>query len=448
MKKTLLILSIFTASFAVKAQTTDQQRVNKIDSLFEVYAKKNMFCGAVSISKKGTSLLSKGYGMANYSFDIPNTVHTKFKLASVSKQFTAMAIMILQEQGKLNTDDKLIKFIADYPNGEKITVHHLLTHTSGIHNFTSNENYDSMMVLPHTLTEIISHFKNQKLDFEPGEKFNYSNSGYVLLSYIIEKASGKTYGEFITTQIFEPLGMKNSGAFEGNKLIKNLALGYTNGENGLENAGYIDMSIPAGAGALYSTVEDLQLWDSSFYTEKLVKKATLDKMMTPFKEGYAYGLMIDSYLKHPWINHTGGIQGFSTVINRFPEDELCIVILKNVDNYMAFSANKVCRAIMFDDKYELPVERVAAKIDKAVGQSLCGDYELDPGFVMTVTFEGERMFVQATGQPKIEIFSEGSYNYFCKAVNAQFEFSKDKKNNISSLTLVQNGQKMPGKKIK
>lgn len=447
MKKTLLLLSFLTLLLTSKAQT-DQQRVQKIDSLLQVYAAKNMFAGSVSISRNGTSLLSKGYGMANYSYDVPNTAQTKFKLASVSKQFTAMAIMMLQEQGKLSVDDKLKRFIADYPNGDKITIHHLLTHTSGVHNFTDDEQYDSIMALPHTLPKLISYFKNKKLDFEPGEKYSYSNSGYILLSYIIEKASGKTYSEFITTQIFEPLGMKNSGVFDGNKLIKNLALGYTEGDNGLENAAYIDMSIPSGAGALYSTVEDLQLWDRAFYSEKLVKQSSLDKIVTVYKDKYAYGWMVDQYMGHPLIYHKGGIQGFSTIISRFPKDELCIVVLKNIDNQMAFQPNKVCRAIMFGDQYDLPVDHIAIKIDKAIGQKLCGEYELEPGFVMTTSLEGERMFVQATGQPRIEIFCEGAYTYFCKAVNAQFQFTKDKKGNITSLTLIQNGQQMPGKKIK
>ncbi len=446
MKKIILLLSFFTL-VTVKAQT-DEQRVHKIDSIFQVFTNKNMFNGSVSISRKGVNLLSKGYGMANFSFDVPNTAQTKFKLASVSKQFTAMAIMMLQEQGKLSTDDKLTKFIADYPNGDKITIHHLLTHTSGIYNFTNAEHYDSIMVFTHTLEQLISYFKNKKLDFEPGEKFSYSNSGYILLSYIIEKASGKTYPEFITSQIFEPLGMKNSGVFNGNKVIKNLAIGYTRGDDGLETAAYIDMSIPSGAGALYSTVEDMQLWDRSFYTEKLVKKSTIDKINTPFKETYAYGWMIDEYFKKPWINHSGGIQGFATIINRFPQDELCIVILKNVDNYNIFPANKVCRAIMFGGSYELPVDHIATKIDKVIGQKLCGEYELDPAFKMVVSLEGEKMFIQATNQPKLEIFCEGAYSYFSKSVNAQIEFSKDKKGNISSLTLIQNGQQMPGKKIK
>lgn len=447
MKKILLTLSLFAICIIASAQT-DQQRVSKIDSIFEVYTQKNMFSGSVSISRKGTVLLSKGYGMANYSYDVPNTPQTKFKLASVSKQFTAMAIMILQEQGKLSTDDKLAKFIPDYPNGDKISIHHLLTHTSGVHSFTSDGYYDSIMVHPHTLTKIISYFKNTKLDFEPGEKFSYSNSGYILLSYIIEKVSGKAYSEFLTSQIFEPLGMKNSGVFVGDKLVKNLAGGYTKGDTGLENAPYIDMSVPAGAGGLYSTVEDLQIWDRAFYGEKLVKKATIDKIVTPFKNKYAYGWKVDEYAAHSLITHSGGIEGFNTVISRFPQDELCVVILKNVDNYSAFNAGKICNAILFDQKYELPVDRVAAKIDKAIGQKLCGDYEFEPGFVLTVTLEADRMFAQATGQPKLEIFCENNYYYFCKDVNAQFEFLKDKKGNINMLTLFQNGNKMPAKKIK
>lgn len=447
MKKTVLLLSFFALALTVKAQT-DQQKVQKIDSLLQAFAKKDMFTGAVSISKNGTTLLSKGYGMANYSYDMPNTAQTKFKLASVSKQFTAMAIMILQEQGKLSVDDKLTKYIADYPNGDKISIHHLLTHTSGIYNFTNDTNYEAIMMQPHTLTKLIGYFKDKKLDFEPGEKFSYSNSGYILLSYIIEKASGKTYAEFITTQIFEPLGMKNSGVFDGNKLVKNLAIGYTEGDNGLENTAYIDMSVPSGAGAVYSTVEDLQLWDRAFYTEKLVKKATLDKIVTPYKDKYAYGWFVDQYIGHPLIYHKGGIQGFSTIISRFPKDEVCIVVLKNIDNQMAFQPNKICRAIMFGDTYELPVERIALKIDKAVAQKLCGDYELEPGFVMTISLEGDKMFVLPTGQRKSEIFCEGAYSYFSKVVNAQFEFAKDKKGNITSLTLIQNGQQMPGKKIK
>ncbi|MEO6302422.1 MAG: serine hydrolase [Bacteroidia bacterium] len=446
MKKYLLIL-LTLCLFFTNAQN-DAAKAIRVDSLLQVYAKKNMFCGSVLIAKKGKVLLSKGYGMANYSYDIPNSPTTKFKLASVSKQFTSMAIMILQERGKLSTDDKLTKYIADYPNGDKITIHNLLTHTSGIPDVTRLPIFDSIMTISHTLEQTIALTKYKPLDFEPGTKFSYSNSGYLLLTYIIQKASGKNYGDFIKENIFDPLGMKNSGLYNNKDVLKNVAIGYTEGEKELEQAVYIDMSIPAGAGALYSTVEDMFLWDQALYTEKLVKKAALEKIFTPYKDTYAYGWMVDKYKDHKVIMHSGGIQGFATVINRFPDDELCIIILKNVDNQQTFSANRIAKAIMFDQKYELPVERKIANIDKKIYQKLVGDYELEPGFIMTITTDGTKLFSQATGQRICEIYPENEYNYFVKVVDAQLQFNKDDKGKINSLTLYQGGAKMPAKKIK
>ena len=201
--KNLFILTclLFIAVSEIKAQS-DESKAKKIDSLFTVYSEKNMFSGSLLIAKKGKVLLSKGYGKANYSFDIPNTAQTKFKLASVSKQFTATAIIKLAEQGKLSTEDKLTKYINDYPNGDKITIHHLLSHTSGVVNFTSLPVYDSIMTKPHTMEQLIGYFKNKPLDFEPGTKFSYSNSGYVLLCNIMEKDSGRTLAGYIADNFF------------------------------------------------------------------------------------------------------------------------------------------------------------------------------------------------------------------------------------------------------
>jgi CubicO group peptidase (beta-lactamase class C family) len=448
MKKliTLVLLGAALLSPTLKAQT-DEQKAKRFDSICEVYSGKNMFSGSVLIAKNNKILLSKGYGMANYSYDIPNTPATKFKLASVSKQFTAMAIMILQEKGKLSTDDKLNKYIADYPNGDKITIHHLLTHSSGIQNFTDLPVFDSIMRDQHSHEQIIKLFKHLPLDFEPGSKFNYSNSGYVLLSFIVEKVSGKSYGDYMQEAIFQPLGMKNSGLYSNTTVLKNYAEGYSEGDKGLEHPAYIDMSVPTGAGALYSTVEDLYLWDRALAGGKLVKKATLEKIFTPFKDGYAYGWMIQDFRGHKLQMHRGGIQGFSTVINRFPNEDLTIIILKNVDNYKLFADNKIASAIMLNEKYSLPVERKAIVVDGKIYNKLSGNYELEPGFVMSVTTAENKIYVQATGQPKIELYPESEYKYFSKLVDAQLEFLKDDKGNIQSLNLYQGGQTMNGKKV-
>lgn len=448
MKKYLFILLLLCVFSSNSNAQTDFEKAARIDLMLRVHTKKNMFSGSVLIAKKGKILLSKGYGLANTTSTISNSPTTKFKLASVSKQFTAMAIMILQEKGKLNTEDKLTKYIPDYPNGDKITIHHLLTHTSGIPNVTALPVFDSIKGNPHTLEQVIALTKNKPLEFEPGSKFNYSNSGYILLTYIIETASGKKYGDYLKETIFDPLGMKNSGLYPSNGILKNAAIGYTESNEGLVPAPYIDMTIPAGAGALYSTVEDLFLWDQALYTEKLVKKETMEKIMTVYKDNYAYGWMVTKYKDHKKFYHGGGIEGFNTVINRFTDDELCIIILKNVDNYQLFNPNKMATAIMFDEKFDLPVEHKMITLDKSVYKKLVGDYELEPGFILSITTDGNSVFAQATGQDKNEIYPEAESRYFLKVVDAQLEFNKDDKGNISSVTLLQGGAKMPGKKIK
>ncbi|MCE3228577.1 MAG: CubicO group peptidase beta-lactamase class family [Bacteroidetes bacterium] len=446
--KKLLLAILICGGIAATAQN-EAQKAKRLDSIFTAFSKRNQFNGSVLIAKKEKVLLSKGYGTANFTYDIPNSPTTKFKLASVSKQFTAMAILILQEKGLLSTDDKLTKFIPDYPNGDKITIHNLLTHTSGIPEVTSLPFFDSIMWRKHSLEEMIAYTKNKALDFEPGSKHQYSNSGYVLLTYIIEKASGKNYGDFMKANIFEPLGMKNSGLWHSHEVIKNTAVGYSMaGDNVMEEVDFIDMSVPSGAGALYSTVEDMYLWDRAFYTEKLVKKSTLEKMMTPFKDNYAYGIRVDDYSGHKMASHSGGIQGFATIMYHFPEDELYIVILKNVDNQQLLPAHRIARAVMYDQKYTLPVERKIANVDTKIFDRYIGEYELKPGFVFTVSTDNGKIFTQATGQPKCEIYPESECKYFVKIVDAQFEFIKDDKGKITSLVLSQGGANMPAKKIK
>lgn len=443
----ILLALVFITGTAVKAQT-DQKNANRVDSLLSIFTKKNMFCGSVLIAKNGKVLLNKGYGMANYSYDIPNSPTTKFKLASVSKQFTAMAIMMLQEKGRLSTDDKLSKFWPEYKFGEKITVHNLLTHTSGIANLTNLPVFDSINEQPHTLIELMGYFKELPLEFEPGEKFKYSNSGYILLTYIIEKASGKNYGDFMKENIFDPLGMKNSGLYPETGILKNEAIGYHAEEQGLEKAPYINMTIPCGAGALYSTTEDMYTWDRALTTEKLVKKSTIDKIFTAYKDGYGYGWFIDNYNDHPWIFHNGGIEGFSTTISRFPKEDMTIIMLRNVDNYTVLPSARIARQIMYGDKFELPVERKIANVNPSIYKNLCGEFELGPGFVLTISStEENKIYCQATGQSKAEMYPESEYRYFFKVVDAQLEFSKDENGKVNQVTLHQNGAHMPGKKI-
>src|SRR6185295_430961 len=216
------------------------------------------FNGTVLLSRSGRVVLEKGYGMANFEWDVPNTPSTKFRLGSITKQFTSMAIMQLEERGLLKVQDPIGKYLTDYPKpvADRVTIHHLLTHSSGIPSYTGLPDYGPRMATTSTIAEMIARFKDLPLEFEPGSSYRYDNSGYFLLGAIIEKVGGKPYDVFLQDNIFAPLGMHDSGYDRSTSVLKNRASGYTRGPRGLENAAYLDMGQPYAAGSLYSTVKD------------------------------------------------------------------------------------------------------------------------------------------------------------------------------------------------
>lgn len=373
----MISLTALTLSGVLPAGAGEPQDVSrKVDQYLAPYLKMENFSGSILIARKGKVLLKKGYAMANYELGVPNTPQTKFRLGSVTKQFTAMAILQLEERKLLGVNDPLSKYIPDYPRGDKITIHHLLTHTAGVPNFTNFPDYREIMILPHSLEKIIERFKHRPLDFAPGEKFSYSNSGYILLSYIIEKASGKSFASFLAENIFQRLGMKDTGYDHSEALLANRASGYVLTDEGLRNAPYMDMSIPVGGGALYSTIEDLYRWDRALYTEKLVKKETLKRIFTPWKgdEGYAYGWGIWKKAGRKMIGHDGGINGFHTHIGRFPEDDACLIILNNIENAPLGRIASDLSAILLGEKYQVQNWKIVP-LDPQLYEKYMGTYE-------------------------------------------------------------------------
>ena len=262
----------------VSIASCEQTKIEKIHELISACAEYGQFNGSALVAEKGKIIYTKGFGQANMEWDIPNKANTKFRLASISKQFTAMLTVQLVAENKLKLDVPITNYLPGYPkkNGDKITIHHLLTHTSGIPNYTSFPNYRDMMRNPHKAMEIVNLFADSTLEFSPEEKFAYSNSGYVLLGVIIEKITGKSYEQVLQDKIFSPLKMKNTGYDNHRSILKNRASGYNKNANSFENANYIDMSTPYAAGALYSTVGDMYLWDQALYTEKLMPKKYMD----------------------------------------------------------------------------------------------------------------------------------------------------------------------------
>lgn len=316
----------------VGALAASAQAPARFDELVQSYVTNRSFMGAVLVARGSDVVFSKGYGLANVEWDIPNTPATKFRLGSITKQFTAASILLLEERGKLKVEDPVSKYVPDAPPAwNAVTIAHLLTHTSGIPSFTSFPEYKNREPFATPTEQIVSWFRDKPLEFQPGLTMNYSNSGYVLLGYIIERITGDSYERFVQQNIFTPLGMKDSGYDSNTAIIKNRASGYSPGPGGRVNAGFIDMSIPHAAGALYSTTEDLLRWEQGLFGGKLLSPASLQKMTTPAKNNYAFGLVVLSVAGHKTIMHNGGIEGFNTMLAYFPDDKLTVVVLSNMN---------------------------------------------------------------------------------------------------------------------
>ncbi len=303
----------------------------KISDYMDHLVEKHEFSGSVIVTKEGETIHSKGYGLANREHQLPNTPQTKFRVGSITKQFTAMAILILHEQGKLDLDDRIAPYIPNPPSiWSEITFHQLLTHTSGIMHSWALPGFDESTIHSTTLAKTIDRFKDQPLFFSPGESFKYSGVGYFILAQVIEQLTKETYEDALRQMIFTPLGMNGTGADHYKSILSHRATSYVRNEQGqLENAAYIYMPILTGGGNLYSTVEDLARWDSALSERRLISKMSYQRMYTPVKEDYAYGVVIGESFGHQEIFHGGRISGFESLFIRYPEQRICITILTN-----------------------------------------------------------------------------------------------------------------------
>lgn len=291
---------------------------------------------SIIVARNGQVVFRKGYGLANIELAVPIEPQMIFRLGSITKQFTAVAILMLVEQGKLELTDPLTKFLPDYPTqGHTITVEHLLTHTSGIKSYTGMAEWLELWRKDFTPTELIDLFKDQPMDFVPGEQWAYNNSAYVLLGAIIEQCVGCTYTEFIEQQIFAPLGMSHSSYDVTSRIVPGRVAGYGTGPDGLENAAYLSMTQPYAAGSLMSSVDDLAIWDASLANATLVSRKLLEDAWTPYvlPDGnstyYGYGWVASTYADHRLIAHGGGIHGFNTFALRLPDDGIFVAVLAN-----------------------------------------------------------------------------------------------------------------------
>ena len=542
MKNLLFLFSLQVIITCLSNTVYSQHYEREFDKILNEQKFDNSPGYAVLVAKNDQVIYRKAFGYANLEQDVKLKPEHIFRIGSITKQFTACAILKLEEEGKLSLQDDITKFIADYPtHGHTITVEHLLTHTSGIKSYTSMMTWDAEMRKKDFTPEgLIKFFRNEPMDFAPGEKFLYNNSGYILLGYIIEKASGKPYEGFLKETFFTPLDMKNTSYDKTSLILKNRASGYQKKGDEFENADFLSMTQPYAAGSLLSTVDDLNKWYSAVMSDKVISKENRMKAHTSYilkdnkPTGYGYGWSLGNIQGSPMIEHGGGINGFLSASLWLPEEKVFVAVFSNCTgnppestafklaaaaigkpfNYQELklekenlkeyigvyeSDEKETRTIVVDkdslyyvypagnrlkllpfgkdrffikDRFSeytfnrnpkgkvvsltakgtglLPLE--LHKTDKQVDvkkevelpdellDKYLGKYELMPEFILTITREGKRVFVQATGQMRGEIFASEPHRFFSKDVNAEFIFHMDLFDQVTSLTLLQNGE--------
>ena len=403
-KSKYILIKIISIGFFLLLISTNisfgQSKIEKLDELLNLYTEYGQFNGSVLVVEKSEILYKKGFGLANMEWNIPNQPNTKHRLGSITKQFTSMLIMQLVQQGKLNLNDPISTYIPNYPkvSGSIITIHHLLTHSSGTPNYTSFPGFfKDVSRDPYTPEEFIKNFADSTLQFNPGERYSYSNSGYFLLGVIIEKVTGESYEQVLKKYITDPLKMYNTGYDHHGTILANRATGYEKRGSNYINAPYLDMSIPYAAGSLYSTVEDLYLWDQSLYTNQLLSKENMDLLFTKHIQtgrghyGYGWGMGMrpigNTSESIEVISHGGGINGFNTLITRIPSDKNMIVLFNNTGGAALNQINTAILGILYDESYEMPKKSLANSLFDIINES-----GLAKGFEHFKKFENSKIY--------------------------------------------------------
>jgi CubicO group peptidase (beta-lactamase class C family) len=438
----LAMPAVAAAAPAGPAQkTVDDALAKRIDAVMAEIYKPGEPGAAIIIRKDGKTIFRKGYGMADMELGVPVEPDMVFRLGSITKQFTAVSILILAEQGKLSLQDEITKFLPDFPTqGRTITIEHLLTHTSGLKSYTNLSEWLPLWRKDMTVREIINLTKDKPMEFAPGERWNYNNTGYVLLGAVIEKVSGLTYEDYVNKNIFGPLGMKHSYYGNTERIIPRRIPGYQMGNDGFVNAPYLSMTQPYAAGSLLSSVDDLAIWNDAVFSGKLLKKEWLDKAFTPCplknggSTGYGYGWFIANYQGHRFIEHGGGINGFSTYEMTLPEDHIFLAILTNSAIGSRGPEPRAFKiATLLLGKPE--PERKAVALPAGAVDALVGVYENADGQACYIIREGSKVLSQRAGDAKYEIMAASPDEFFFLDRPTRIRVLKNAAGEVSGLRL-------------
>jgi len=416
---------LLTIAIAILSCPSSAQAPDRFQQVVQPYVDAQMFMGSVLVAKNGKAIFSKSYGMADLEWNVPNSSTTRFNIASMTKQFTAASILLLEDRSKLKTDDLVKKYLPDAPaSWDKITIYHLLTHTSGIAD-------DAAKYEPGPPEKLL--FRDVPLKSQPGEQWAYTNLGYIVLGYLLEKISGQSYEEFVQQNIFKPLGMNDSGLTSFVTVIPRRATGYWPGNNGIENADRPDPRFGFSAGALYSTTEDLLRWEEGLFAGKLLTPASLRKMTTPFKSDYACGLHVNRADGHLRIEHDGNNIGFNSDMAYYPEERVAVIVLANLNGTVTGEMTKALAAVAHGEPPPSPSVHKAIPVPKEVLARYAGTYQF-PRYTLEMAPERDHLLVKYDNGGTLAIFPESETKFFSKPWPVEFEFSKNDKGEFSLLT--------------
>ena len=442
-----LLFSLFLIfTYAISAQNLNSD----IDAYISKQYTSDTPGFSILVAKDGKTIYKNGFGMANLEVGVKAAPKHVFEIGSITKQFTAVSILMLEERGQLSVNDEITKYIPDYPTqGKTITIHHLLNHTSGIKSYTGMPSFMKEARTDMTPTELIDKFKNEPMEFDPGTAYKYNNSGYVLLGHIIEVISGKSYADFIQTNIFDKVGMTNSYYGSMTKIIPNRASGYSETESGFQNANYLSLTLPYAAGSIMSTTEDLLKWQNAISANLLIKRSSLEKAINGSKLNsgevipYGYGWIKGNVNGSTTVEHSGGIFGYSTNGIFLPEENVYVIGLSNCDcgNVGAIVTNVAAMAIGKPfQKKEDAINLSEKQLSKWVGA-----YVYDGGVIRHITLKDNQLYSQREGSTNLKIYPMTETNFIFDGGDTSYDFYME--NGQRMVTMTSNGNPITGKGI-
>ncbi|HKX85308.1 MAG TPA: serine hydrolase domain-containing protein [Flavobacterium sp.] len=433
MKAKIIISTIGLISQLGFSQNIDKQ---KLDAYFGNLESNNKFMGSVAVSQNGTLLYTKSVGFTDVEKATKPNENSKYRIGSISKMFTSVLILKATEENKLSLNQTIDKFFPEIANANKITITNLLSHRSGIHNFTSDETYLTWNTKPKTREEIVTLITKGGSDFEPDTKSSYSNSNFVLLTVILEKVYNKPYAKLLETKIVQPLGLKNT-FFGGAINAKNNEANSYDFENKWNKETETDMSIPLGAGAVVSTPSDLTKFSEALFNGKLISAQSLEQMKT-LKEKYGLGLYTMPFKEKTGFGHSGSIDGFKSFLTYFPNDKIAVAITSNGENYNSNDIAITLTKAAYKENFEVPEFKIYKVASKDLDQYLGTYSSPEMPLKMTITKDGNTLIGQGTGQPSFPLDATNKHEFKFDKIGLVLKFNPESK----TLLIIQRGKEL------